>query len=292
MLIKGPESWRRRAGSTDRAGQDRHGDQGPDLLSRPSSPTASLRRRRYGRRGRARRPEHPLARAIAAAVDLELPRPRRPSPTRGARGGGRGRGQRVARGRSALMDDSGLRSRTSSRDASTRPRPPAARRWWPADGRPARVLVIGDALKPTSAQAVAALSALGLRPVLLTGDNEAPRGRSPAGRDRRSRRRGAARRQGRRGPSAAGARATGGDGRRRRQRRAGTGPPTSARHGHRHGRAIEAADITLLRGDLRAAADAIGLSAARPADDQAEPGLGVRLQRAAIPLARPDCSTR
>ena len=43
--------------------------------------------------------------------------------------------------------------------------------------------------------------------------------------------------------------------------------------------AIEASDLTLVSGDLRAAADAIRLSRAHAADDQAEPRLGVRLQR-------------
>ena len=43
--------------------------------------------------------------------------------------------------------------------------------------------------------------------------------------------------------------------------------------------AIEASDLTLVRGDLRVAADAIRLSRAHAADHQAEPGLGVRLQR-------------
>ena len=35
------------------------------------------------------------------------------------------------------------------------------------------LLVVADTIKPTSAEAVASLKALGLRPVLLTGDNEA-----------------------------------------------------------------------------------------------------------------------
>ena len=43
--------------------------------------------------------------------------------------------------------------------------------------------------------------------------------------------------------------------------------------------AIEASDLTLVSGDLRAAADAIRLSRATLRDDQAEPRLGVRLQR-------------
>ncbi|WP_084597342.1 heavy metal translocating P-type ATPase [Nocardioides aequoreus] len=40
------------------------------------------------------------------------------------------------------------------------------------DGATRGVLVVSDAIKPTSAQAVAELKELGLRPVLLTGDNE------------------------------------------------------------------------------------------------------------------------
>ncbi|HEX2088150.1 MAG TPA: heavy metal translocating P-type ATPase [Solirubrobacteraceae bacterium] len=41
------------------------------------------------------------------------------------------------------------------------------------DGEVRGVLVVADTVKPTSAEAVAALEELGLRPVLLTGDNEA-----------------------------------------------------------------------------------------------------------------------
>ena len=41
------------------------------------------------------------------------------------------------------------------------------------DGAARGILVVADTLKPTSAQAVGELEALGLRPVLLTGDNEA-----------------------------------------------------------------------------------------------------------------------
>jgi Cu+-exporting ATPase len=39
------------------------------------------------------------------------------------------------------------------------------------DGRARAVLAVADTVKPTSAEAVARLRALGLRPVLLTGDN-------------------------------------------------------------------------------------------------------------------------
>jgi Cu+-exporting ATPase len=41
------------------------------------------------------------------------------------------------------------------------------------DGEARGVLVVADTVKPTSASAIAGLRALGLRPVLLTGDNEA-----------------------------------------------------------------------------------------------------------------------
>jgi len=40
------------------------------------------------------------------------------------------------------------------------------------DGKARAVLTVADAIKPTSAEAVAALRALGLHPILLTGDNE------------------------------------------------------------------------------------------------------------------------
>ena len=40
------------------------------------------------------------------------------------------------------------------------------------DGQVRGVLVVADTIKPTSAEAVARLRGMGLRPVLLTGDNE------------------------------------------------------------------------------------------------------------------------
>ncbi len=40
------------------------------------------------------------------------------------------------------------------------------------DGKAAALFTVADTAKPTSAEAVAQLKALGLRPILLTGDNE------------------------------------------------------------------------------------------------------------------------
>ena len=100
------------------------------------------------------------------------------------------------------------------------------------------VLVVADTVKPTSAEAIRQLRELGLRPVLLTGDNEAvARSVAARGRHRRRDRRGAAGRQGRRGQAAAGRGPGGRDGRRRRERRGRPGPGRPrAEHGHRHGR--------------------------------------------------------
>ena len=50
--------------------------------------------------------------------------------------------------------------------------------------------------------------------------------------------------------------------------------------------AIEASDLTLVSGDLRAAVDAIRLSRRTLAHDQGQPLLGVRLQRGRDPARR------
>ena len=131
------------------------------------------------------------------------------------------------------------------------------------DGRVRALLVVADTVKPSSAEAFRNLRALGLRPILLTGDNAVhrPRGRG-RGRHRRGDLRGAALPEGGGRSRASGGGTRGGDGGRRRQRRAralaqadlglaiGTGTDV----------AIEASDLTLVSGDLRSAADAIRLS--------------------------------
>jgi P-type Cu+ transporter len=59
---------------------------------------------------------------------------------------------------------------TAMHEAESEGKSPVAVGW---DGRARGVLVVADAVKPTSAEAVTELRALGLTPIMLTGDNEA-----------------------------------------------------------------------------------------------------------------------
>jgi P-type Cu+ transporter len=120
--------------------------------------------------------EHPIAAAISAAAEQAGPLPEvgdfRALPGLGARGVVDGRG--VIVGRERLLRDLGIAI------------PPGlARQWAPWqqagrtpvlvawDGELRGALAVADTIKPSAAAAVAELRGLGLRPVLLTGDNEA-----------------------------------------------------------------------------------------------------------------------
>ncbi|MFD4191744.1 heavy metal translocating P-type ATPase [Amycolatopsis thermoflava] len=116
--------------------------------------------------------EHPVAKAIAAAVDEHAP----VSEFRNVEGlGVQGvvDGRAVVVGRTALLADWGLHLPDGLAQAKTEAeelgRTVVAAGW---DGRVRGLLVVADTVKPTSAEAVRRLTALGLRPVLLTGDNE------------------------------------------------------------------------------------------------------------------------
>src|SRR5699024_8597719 len=130
------------------------------------------------------------------------------------------------------------------------------------DGQARGILVVADAVKPTSAEAIQGLKDLGLTPVLLTGDNEPeprriaaevgigkvtpkvlPKDKDAVATDLQTGGKGVARDGD--GGKAAPALAQADLG-----RAMGTGTDV----------AIEASDITLVRGDLRAAVDAIRLS--------------------------------
>jgi Cu+-exporting ATPase len=120
--------------------------------------------------------EHPVARAIAAAVEREQGT-LAPVDAFANREGlgveGKVAGVELVVGRPALLAERGLAmpaeldaARTA---AEARGQTAIAAGW---DGQARAVFVVADTVKPTSAEAVASLTSLGLRPVLLTGDNE------------------------------------------------------------------------------------------------------------------------
>ena len=121
--------------------------------------------------------EHPIARAVARAARDELGT--LPAADGFANRDGLGvegvvDGHGVVVGRPALLADwsmplpPALHEARAAAEAAGRT---AVAVGW--DGAARAVLVVADTVKPTSAEAVASLKALGLRPVLLTGDNEA-----------------------------------------------------------------------------------------------------------------------
>ncbi len=121
--------------------------------------------------------EHPIAQAIARAAAAEV------GPLAGVESfenkqglgvTGVVEGHGVVAGRPRLLDDWGLTLTPALQgaiaDAQAVGRTAIAAGW---DGEVRAVFVVADTVKPTSARAVAMLRDLGLRPVLLTGDNAA-----------------------------------------------------------------------------------------------------------------------
>lgn len=118
--------------------------------------------------------EHPIARAVAAGAEERVgPLPPVEQfenvPGRGVRG--RVEGHDVAAGRlvdlTAELPEEVARAR---REAESEGRTAVVVGW---DGTARGVVAVADAVKETSAEAVRQLRGLGLRPVLLTGDNRA-----------------------------------------------------------------------------------------------------------------------
>jgi P-type Cu+ transporter len=155
------------------------------------------------------------------------------------------------------------------------------------DGEVRALLAVADTVRPTSAEAVASLRALGLRPVLLTGDNEAtaravarevgvdkviaevlPAGKAAVVERLQAEGRGVAMVGDGINDAPALARADLGIA-------VGTGTDV----------AIEASDLTIVSGDLRGAADAIRLSRATLRVIQQNLGWAFGYNVAALPLA-------
>ncbi|KOX37212.1 carbonate dehydratase [Streptomyces sp. NRRL F-6491] len=225
--------------------------------------------------------EHPVARAVADAAaercgPLPVPKTFENVPGLGVRGSVEGR--LVVVGRAALLAAEGV-------EVPAAAEPGAVHVAW--DGVARGTLTVADTVKDTSAEAVARLRALGLRPILLTGDHRAvaeavadevgideviaevlPEGKAEVIRRLRG--------EGRTvamvgdGVNDAAALATADLG-------LAMGTGTDA--------AIEAADLTLVRGDLRVAADAVRLSRRTLATIRGNLGWAFGYNVAALPLA-------
>jgi P-type Cu+ transporter len=117
--------------------------------------------------------EHPVARAIAEGAGADLPAVEDFRNVEGLGVQGVVEGRAVVAGRPRLLADWGLPLgdlQPAFDTAQAAGRTVVAAGW---DGAVRGLLVVADTVKPTSAEAVRQLKALGLRPVLLTGDNEA-----------------------------------------------------------------------------------------------------------------------
>ena len=206
--------------------------------------------------------EHPVARAVAAGAGervgaLPAVEHFENVPGRGVRGRVDGREVAVGRLYAGVREELARAAAAAEREGRT-----AGLAGW--DGRARGVLAVADAIKETSAEAIRELRALGLTPVLLTGDNRtvAESVAKAVGIDaahvyaevlpedkvdvvRRLRAEGRAVAMVGDGVNDAAALATADLG-------LAMGTGTDA--------AIEAGDLTLVRGDLRTAADAIRLS--------------------------------
>ncbi|MDV9188637.1 heavy metal translocating P-type ATPase [Streptomyces sp. SR27] len=225
--------------------------------------------------------EHPVARAVAAAAaercgELPVPKTFENVPGLGVRGSVDG--HLVLVGRTALLAAEEI-------DVPAGAEPGAVHVAW--DGVARGALTVADTVKDTSAEAVARLRGLGLRPVLLTGDHRAvaeavaaevgideviaevlPEEKAEVVRRLQA--------EGRTvamvgdGVNDAAALATADLG-------LAMGTGTDA--------AIEASDLTLVRGDLRVAADAIRLSRRTLATIKGNLGWAFGYNVAALPLA-------
>ncbi len=120
--------------------------------------------------------EHPIARAIANAAEErhgQLPPVESFANREGLGVEGIVDGHSIIVGRPALLADWAMHLpielQSTQRAAEARGQTAIAAGW---DGRASAIFVVADTVKPSSAEAVSALKQLGLRPVLLTGDNE------------------------------------------------------------------------------------------------------------------------
>ncbi|GAA2780714.1 heavy metal translocating P-type ATPase [Saccharopolyspora taberi] len=121
--------------------------------------------------------EHPIAKAIAAGARAQagaLPEVADFANLEGLGVQGVVDGRAMLVGRAALLAEWSVELPAELADAKAAAESEGATAVAVAwDGRARAVLVVSDTVKPTSAEAVAQLRGLGLTPILLTGDNEA-----------------------------------------------------------------------------------------------------------------------
>ena len=129
--------------------------------------------------------EHPIARAVAAAARsaehgkdhngagaLPAVASFRSAPGGGVQGAVEGR--LVTAGRTGWLQENGIAPDAAQLEAFSRAESSGATAIWLAvDGEPAGIISLRDTVKPGSAAAISRLRGLGLRPILLTGDNAA-----------------------------------------------------------------------------------------------------------------------
>jgi Cu+-exporting ATPase len=235
--------------------------------------------------------EHPVGRAIAAAArDAAGPLPAvdqfQNLPGRGVQGVAEG--HVIVAGRPSLLAD-WAQPLPPELDAAREVAEQAGRTvvavGW--DGQARALLEVADAVKPTSARAVAELRALGLTPVLLTGDNQAVARAVAAEVGIDEVIAGVL-------PEDKAAVVAGLQGRGQVVAMVGDGVNDAAAlaqadlglaMGTGTDAAIEAADLTLVRGDLRVAADAIRLSRRTLATIKGNLAWAFAYNLAALPLA-------
>ncbi|NQD87687.1 copper-translocating P-type ATPase [Paenarthrobacter sp. CM16] len=128
--------------------------------------------------------EHPIAHAIAASAQEathdggSLPRVEgfSSAPGGGVRGtvAFEGTTKTVVVGRFGWLEENGITLDSSQREALAAEENAGATAIWVAvDGQPAGIISLSDTIKPGSAAAIQKLKDLGIRPILLTGDNAA-----------------------------------------------------------------------------------------------------------------------
>jgi Cu+-exporting ATPase len=121
--------------------------------------------------------EHPIAQAIAKGaveeLDIDLPDVESFRNTQGKGVSGVVEGRAVLVGRRTLLEEWSIALdpalQAAQEDAENHGRTAVLVAW---DGEIRGVLVVADSVKPTSAEAIRQFRELGLTPILLTGDNE------------------------------------------------------------------------------------------------------------------------